>query len=163
MLRCRPYLLFVVGLCACGGQPAEPKNVRAAVDAITFRVDGTLDILRADNVLLSLDIEIADTDSTRRRGMMDRQSFPPRSGMLFLFDEPRIQTFWMASTPLSLDLLFIGADSQIVEFSKYAKPFSPDGISSRVPAQHVLEVPAGFVDTHGIIEGDRVKWQRIAE
>ena len=83
--------------------------------------------------------------------------------MLFLFDREQPQQFWMGNTPVALDLIFIDADSQIVDFAKYAQPFSADGIRSAVPAQYVLEVPAGFSDTHGLIETDRVSWRRAEQ
>ncbi|MCY4226025.1 MAG: DUF192 domain-containing protein [Bacteroidetes bacterium] len=127
---------------------------------IPFRVDGSLDFVRSGEDFLTLDIEIADTDSLRERGMMQRSSFPPESGMLFLFDHQEFRQFWMGNTPLSLDLLFISNDSAIVDIAKYAKPYSPDPIVSQAPAQFVLEVPAGFADTKGIVEGDRVQWIR---
>lgn len=52
-------------------------------------------------------------------------------------------------------------DSQIVDIAKYAKPLSPDPITSAAPARYVLEVPAGFSDSHGITETDHVRWQRV--
>ncbi len=140
-------------------QAPETETARPTT-VIPFRVDGTLDILRSSETLLTIDIEIAASDSAQERGMMQRTSFPPMSGMLFPFEQEEIRQFWMGNTPLSLDLLFISADSQIVDFSTYAEPFSADPIRSRVPAQHVLEVPAGFVDSQGIVEGDRVRWRR---
>ncbi|MCY4172025.1 MAG: DUF192 domain-containing protein [Bacteroidetes bacterium] len=127
---------------------------------IPFRVDGALDLVRAGESILTLSIEIADTDSLRERGMMQRTSFPSNSGMLFLFDTQEIRQFWMGNTPMSLDLIFISNDSTIVDISKYAKPYSDDPIISGAPAQYVLEVPAGFADTQGIVEGDKARWAR---
>ena len=94
------------------------------------------------------------------RGMMQRTSFPERSGMLFLFDQEEPQAFWMGNTPLALDLVFISADSQVVHVAKYTRPFSEAMIPSERPAQYVLEVPAGFADTYGINEEFRVRWER---
>ena len=138
-------------------QTAEEPEI---FEKIEFRIDGTLDIIRMGETLLTLDIEIADTDSLRERGMMQRTSFPPETGMLFLFDQEVVRQFWMGNTPLSLDLVFIAADSQIVDVAKYATPYSDDPIISRMPARYVLEVPAGFVDNRGLVEGDRIRWTR---
>lgn len=158
ILRVLPLTLL---LYACGGTDSRPEAEPAP--EIPFRVDGSLDFVRADSVLFSIAIEIAESDSARERGMMQRTSFPSESGMLFLFDDVQIRQFWMGNTPLSLDLLFIGANAAIVDFSKYATPFSDEGIVSRVATQHVLEVPAGFVDSRGIVEGDQVRWRRTGE
>ena len=81
--------------------------------------------------------------------------------MLFIFNREEVQSFWMAHTPLSLDIMYVNADSQIVDIAKYTRPFSPSSITSEAPARFVVEVPAGFSDTHGITETDRVSWRRL--
>ncbi len=161
LLLVLPLLMLAA---ACGDTASRSETTDAETDTseetIPFRIDGALDFLRQGERLLTLDIEIAEGDSATQRGMMQRTGFPDRSGMLFLLDTLRVRNFWMGNTPLSMDLLFINADSQIVSFTKYATPFSDDLIPSKAPAQYVLEVPAGFVDSHGIVEGDRVRWHR---
>ncbi len=152
-----PLLLILILASSCQNSP-EPTPT--TVPEIPFRVDGSLDFLRIGESILSLEIEIADTDSLRERGMMQRTSFPPESGMLFLFDRQEIRQFWMGNTPLSLDILFISNDSTIVDIAKYAKPYSDEPIVGGAPAQFVLEVPGGFADTRGIVEGDQVSWIR---
>ena len=154
--RLAPLILLIILVSSCQNSP-EPTP---AAPEIPFRVDGSLDFIRMGETLLSLDVEIADTDSLRERGMMQRTSFPPESGMLFLFDHQEIRQFWMGNTPLSLDLLFISNDSTIVDIAKYAKPYSDEPIVGGAPAQFVLEVPGGFADTRGIVEGDQVHWAR---
>ncbi|MCY4204342.1 MAG: DUF192 domain-containing protein [Bacteroidetes bacterium] len=149
-------LLFSILVASCQNTP-DPSP---ATPEIPFRVDGSLDFVRMDEPVLSLNIEIADTDSLRERGMMQRTSFPPESGMLFLFDHQEFRQFWMSNTPLSLDLFFISNDSTIVDISKYAKPYSDEAIVSNAPAKFVLEVPGGFADTKGIVVGDQVRWVR---
>jgi len=150
-------VLFLVSLIVSCQNSPDPTP---ATPDIPFRIDGSLDFMRMGEFILSLDIEIADTDSLRERGMMQRTSFPPESGMLFLFDHQEPRQFWMGNTPLSLDLLFISNDSTIVDISKYAKTYSDEPIISNAPAQFVLEVPGGFVDTKGIVVGDQVRWER---
>ena len=152
-------LLMLAAACS-DTAPPPPETAETPQETIPFRIDGTLDFLRQGEHLLTIDIEIAESDSAVQRGMMQRTEFPANTGMLFLFDDTIIRNFWMGNTPLSLDLLFIAPDSQIVDFAKYAVPFSDDTITSRAPARYVLEMPAGFVDSQGIVEGDRVRWRR---
>ena len=124
--------------------------------------EGRLAFIQDGDSTVTIDIEIADTDSARQRGMMQREGFPnDRSGMLFPFDEEQPQSFWMSNTPVALDILFVSADSQIVSISKYTTPFSSENYRSGEPAQYVVEVPAGFADSHGILEGDRIRWRRL--
>ena len=157
-------LLLLLFVAACGNNTSSSSTSSTSPETpeetIPFRVDGTLDIVRQGELLITLDIEIAEGDSAVERGMMQRESFPPNSGMLFLFDNVQRRTFWMGNTPVALDLLFISPDSQIVDFAKYAKPFSDESIPSAEPAQFVLEVPAGFVDSQGLVEGDQLRWRR---
>ena len=155
-LRIAGILLPLLLTLACSRQQEEASSPIA--ETIPFRVDGTLDFMRGDEKLVGILIEVAATDSAQERGMMQRTHFPPNAGMLFPFPQEAMRQFWMGNTPVPLDLLFISADSQIVDFSTYAKPFSTEQIRSRVPAQYVLEVPAGFVDLQGIVEGDRASW-----
>ena len=168
-MRLVPLILLLatllVSACETESAPSRQNDddgatVTSTEPSIPFRKDGTLEFLRNGAPFLTIDVEIADNDSSRTRGMMQRESMPDRSGMLFIFPYAAPQQFWMSNTPLSLDLMYIDADSQIVSMSKYAAPFSPDPLESVVPAQYVLEVEAGFVDSHGIIESDRIRWQR---
>jgi hypothetical protein len=156
-------VLVTIGLIlpGCGGdsEDASTDTTSTASEPIPFEKEGNLAVLSEGDTLVTLQIEIADTDSSRERGMMGRESFPdPTSGMLFVFDDERPRSFWMANTPLSLDLFFINADSTVVNVAKYAKPYSPDPVQSDGPAQFVLETPAGFADTYGVVSGDRVRW-----
>jgi hypothetical protein len=140
-------LLLATSACGNGAEPAdEPESVN-----IPFDKEGTLSVLQSGDTLVTVDIEIAETDSARTRGLMQRTSLPDQSGMLFLFPNEQPRSFWMANTPLALDILFANADTT---------PFSQDNVRSGDPAQYVLEMPAGFADSYGVLEGDRLTWQR---
>lgn len=131
---------------------------------IPFDNEGQLVFIQNGDSLVTIDLEIAETDSARQRGMMQREGFPNEtSGMLFPFDAEEERSFWMANTPVALDLFFLNADSQIVHIARYARPNSPDPIPSEEPAQYVLETPAGFADSYGVLEGDRIRWERTDE
>ncbi|MFO8100182.1 MAG: DUF192 domain-containing protein [Salinibacter sp.] len=162
----RSFLLLAVATLllissGCGPDDSSSEAPADTSETIPFDNEGELVILQDRDSLVALDLEIADTDSARERGMMQRDGFPNEtSGMLFPFDEEEERSFWMANTPVALDLFFIDADSQIVRIARYARPNSPDPIRSKHPAQYVLETPAGFADSFGVLEGDRVRWRR---
>jgi len=92
---------------------------------------------------------------------MQRRSLPAKGGMLFLSNEEKIQSFWMKNTPLPLDLVFIGADSSVVNIVERTLPFSESTIVSTAPAQYVLEVRAGFTARNGIDSTASVRWRRV--
>ena len=161
-----PALLgLLILLPACTEDQSGSSPDPASSDTtIPFDKEGRMAVLQSGDTTVVLDIEVADTDSARKRGMMQREGFPSEtSGMLFPFDAEEERSFWMANTPVALDLFFIDADSQIVTIRKYAQPNTADQIPSDGPAQYVLETPAGFADSYGIVEGDRVRWRRTDE
>lgn len=156
-----PLLLttLVLSLGACTRDEGEAPP---AETTIPFEKEGVLHLIQDSDTIATLDIEIADTDSARERGLMQRAALPEKSGMLFIFPREEARNFWMANTPLSLDILYADADSQIVSIARYTRPHSQDSVPSEAPAQFVLEMPAGFADSYGVLEGDRLVWHRTA-
>lgn len=158
-----PTIASLVSVLVCiGCGEGKDQGSTPATPTIAFEKHGELSLEREGAPYLKIDIEIADSDSSRMRGMMQRTGFPEGTGMLFIFPVEEIQTFWMANTPVALDILFANADSQIVDIHKYTRPLSPENVTSEEPALFVLEVPAGFVDSNGIIETDYLAWARTA-
>lgn len=152
-------LVFLL-LAGCETQTSTPAASQEEAVNVPFRKDGTLDLMRDGETYLTLDIEIAEGDSAITRGLMQRTSMPDDSGMLFLMPEQRVQSFWMSNTTISLDIIFINSDMEIVHMAKYTTPLSPESVSSVYPAAYVLEVIAGYTDTQGILEGDTIAWRR---
>ncbi|MFQ5539593.1 MAG: DUF192 domain-containing protein, partial [Candidatus Binatia bacterium] len=93
---------------------------------------------------LSLRVEVADTPAKRELGLQYREELGDDRGMLFLFPNERVQTFWMKNTPLSLDIIFIGSHRKVVGIIHEAVPFSTASLSVPVPSQFVLEVRGGL-------------------
>jgi uncharacterized protein len=141
------------------GQP-RAEGPTAEGPTIEFRHDGELTFYREDGDIVTIAIEIAETPAAIERGLMQREGLPERSGMLFLMPDTRIQSFWMANTPISLDITFVGPDSTVVNTGKYTRPFSQQSVTSQAPARFVVETVAGFTDSYGIVPGDRVRWRR---
>lgn len=145
-------------LAGCGSD----DNQNAISMGTEFTKEGTLSFVApGDSVLRSIDIEIAETNEERSRGLMFRRSMGYDKGMLFIFDAADESGFWMKNTPMSLDIIFVGADSQVVSIAKRTTPFSEDQVRPAAPKQFVVEVRAGFVDRFGIQKGTRIQWQRV--
>ncbi len=107
-------------------------------------------------------VEIADTASTRARGLMFRQRMEADHGMLFVFDRLEVASFWMKNTPLALDLLFIGPKGVIRGLHRNAVPYSTRPMISQMPVLAVLEVLAGTASRLGIRSGDRIRHRVFA-
>ena len=166
-MRLAPLFLIVL-LAACGNDAPERTGGTGAGACedpanITYRTDARLQFVRADGTSIKeIGVEIADTDSTIERGLMDRRCYPDDWGMLFVFPNAQQRTFYMQNTPRSLDILFFGPDSTLLNAAKFAEPFSPAVLPSAGPAQYVVEVPAGFTDLNGVNQGDRITWGAAA-
>jgi len=102
------------------------------------------------------EVYIADTKSKRKKGLMHVENLPRNYGMLFKFDSPRIASFWMKNTYISLDLLFIDKDQAIIKIHNDAKPLNLKSISSKLKVKWVLEVNGGLAEELEIKLGDKI-------
>jgi len=124
---------------------------------VTFTKEGEITLFKtSDATKVTLDIEIADTDFDIQTGLMYRDSMKNNQGMLFVFEDESERFFYMKNTKLPLDLIYINADRNIVSFQKNAKPFDETSLPSNGPAQYVLEVNAGLVDTWNLSKNDSI-------
>lgn len=95
-------------------------------------------------------VEIADTPEKQEKGLMGRKSLPENQGMLFIYDEPQDLSYWMKDTFISLDIIFIDDDMEVVSI-KQGQPMSEEPITEN-DVQYVLEVNSNS----GIEEGDQL-------
>ena len=155
MSNLRTWLfLLLAGLTACGEapQPSPEFGVRA---------DGTLEFVAEDgSVLHTVTVEIADTQETRQRGLMNRRGIELSEGMLFIFPRPDSLSFWMRNTAIPLDIIFIDEALNITNISRRTRPLSDDYIKSSAPAQYVVELRGGVAERFGIDESASVRWQQ---
>lgn len=149
-------LLVFTGACGSkhGSDSSHPVNTGRSLE-----FTGSLIIIdHNQQPVTTVDIAVADDDATRSLGLMDVREMKSDGGMLFIFEQERRQSFWMANTPLPLDLIFADQNGRIVHIHSNARPFSHDQIDSRYPALYVLEVNAGFAMTHDIQVGHTIAY-----
>ena len=94
-------------------------------------------------------------------GLQYRRDLAPDRGMIFLFPDEAIQSFWMKNTPLALDMIFISSNRKIIGIVEQTAPFSLDARSVNAPSQFVLEINGGLSKRHGIKAGDSVRFENI--
>lgn len=129
---------------------------------VTFTKEGSLQIYEQETnaQLTSLDIEIAENDYETQTGLMYRKGMETNQGMLFIFPDVAMHSFYMKNTEFPLDIIFIDENLKIASIQKNAEPFNEGGLSSVVPVKYVLEVNAGLSDTWSLAIGDTVSFER---
>lgn len=138
-------------------QRVQPSDTEAL--NIPFNKQSTLAFIGADGDTLSvIDIEIADNDQKRARGLMYRRSIPENAGMLFIHNWEDIQSFWMKNTYISLDMVFVNAAKEIVTIHAATAPLKEWNYTSTSPALYVVEVNAGYCARNKIGVGDRIEF-----
>lgn len=142
-------LLLVAG---CNGD-----NDADSPDGRTIELTDSVDFIGEDGEHIStVRVAIADTENKRNLGLMNVRELPDDGGMLFIFNDEQERSFWMANTPLSLDIIYINSDREIVNIIHRASPYSEDQLPSGEPAQYVVEVNGGYARDHDIRDGMRV-------
>ena len=96
--------------------------------------------------------EVARTPAERGQGLMYRESLAKGKGMLFVFPEAQIRSFWMKNTFIPLDIAYIDAELKVINILAM-EPESMDSLPSTRPAMFALEVPLGWFAEKGIQPG----------
>ena len=108
--------------------------------------------------MYQIDAQVAQTPQQQQVGLMFRKEMPQGEGMLFIFEEPTQQCFWMKNTLLPLTAAFVADDGTIVNLADM-KPQTTDSHCSDKPVRYVLEMNQGWFAKKGIKAGSRLRGQ----
>jgi len=109
-----------------------------------------------------IDTQVAATPAQREIGLMHRSAMPQGEGMLFVFERPGEQCFWMKNTLLPLTAAFVADDGTIVNLEDM-KPQTLDSHCSKKPVRYVLEMNQGWFEKKGIKAGIKLGGAPFAE
>lgn len=107
-------------------------------------------------------VEVVNSEQGRARGMMFRRDFGDAQGMLFVFPDEEVRSFWMKNTYIPLSIGFFDKDFRLFDIQDM-EPMRSDmqtdfaRYTSVKPAQFALEVPRGWFAIHRIKLGDQLK------
>jgi len=135
-------LAFGLSATAQGRQPQSPQ-----LDLPRLQLQAGLHLIT---------VQVASTAAQRNTGLMWRRSMPPNEGMLFVFEAPAIQCFWMKNTFLPLTVAFVADDGRIVNLVDM-QPLSERSHCSAEPVRFVLEMHQGWFAQRGIESGQRLR------
>ena len=150
-------LLFILtlALTACNTEEERPPST---VEGRELEYTATVQFLHeAGEVVSEIDAAVADDDDSRSEGLMDVHNLPADSGMIFKFEDEQPRSFWMANTPISLDIIYANSDFEIVRIHRNTPPYSHENIHSEEPAMYVVEVNAGYTLRYDITEGMSIR------
>ena len=108
-----------------------------------------------------VDVEVADDESERQLGLMDRESLPVDRGMAFIWQNPIRASFWMKDTLIPLSIAFWDEGMNIVAILDM-DPCTGDPCPTYDPGVEfvgALEVNLGYFDDHGVRVGDEVEYE----
>ena len=136
----------IVGVAGLVSIPSESKLESVEFPRGTIMIDD-----------VPLEVQIADTEPRRVRGLMFQDQLPYDQGMIFVFDKPGLYSLWMLNMQFSLDMMWFDEDGKIVHIEKDVPPCkTPLEIAtcqSVIPegqAVYVLEVTSGFIEQNNV-------------
>ena len=129
----------------------------SAPDPMKTRIDWAVAVFPSGD---EFSLEVAADDRSRALGYMFRDEVGPREGMLFVFAETEIHSFWMKNCRVSLDLVWLDESFTVVEVAHRQPPCPPEGeCPSILPmrsSRYVLEVAGGIAEQQGLRIGERI-------
>jgi|SRR3989344_3400081 len=111
---------------------------------------------------ICVDVEIADTPSEQSQGLMYRNSLD--RGMLFKFDKPSRNFFWMKNTLIPLDMIWLDEKMDIIHIEENVPPCKTEQCVSyglEADSMFVVEINAGFMDSNNLNYESEVEFKNI--
>ncbi len=136
----------IVGVAGLLSLPSESKLESVEFPMGTIKVDD-----------IPLQVQIADTEPRRIRGLMFQDQLPYDQGMIFVFEQSGLYSLWMLNMQFSLDMIWFDQDGRVVHIEKDVPPCKTaleiatcQSVVTDDEAVYVLEVTSGFVDQNKI-------------
>ena len=151
---CALFVLMPMASFAAGSEPLFMK--RLGVHEVDAMQRTEIGIKTSSDETMHFNVELAITPEQQAKGLMYRTVMGDYEGMLFLFEDIEMRSFWMKNTLIPLDIIFLDHDGTILHIHHNAKPQDLSHISSKYPNKAVLELNGGITYKLGIKEGDQV-------
>lgn len=144
----------IIGIVGVLTIPADSKLAEVKFPRGTIKIDNKI-----------LDVQIAETDAQKVRGLMFQDRLPDDQGMIFVFSQEQVVPIWMLNMQFPLDIIWFDADGNVVHIEKNVPPCksaletatctvqNADGKK----AKYVLEVAGGFTDKFNITESSKMQ------
>lgn len=154
--------VFIIALSMLVFSCKEDSKKTIATQNIEFTHEGDLTVYlnASDTVKTKFNIEFAETEYETQTGLMYRKGMKNNQGMLFIFPDESMHSFYMKNTEFPLDIIYIKENQRIASFQENAQPLNENGLSSQVPIKYVLEVNGGLAQELRLSIGDSISFNR---
>jgi uncharacterized protein len=107
-----------------------------------------------------LTADLAITDEQKAEGLAVKDFLKENEGMLFIYEQPSNQSFWMKDMKFPIDIIWLDSNGTVVHIEQNLQPcvsvlncpiYTPD-----LEAMYVLETVAGFSQRHNIVNGTNI-------
>lgn len=111
-----------------------------------------------------LTVEVAVSNAERSHGLMYRKSMPKDQGMLFIFPEEQLMSFWMKNTYIPLSIGFFDKDKklfEILDMNVVSGPVNDSQLENYVSSRagkYALEVNQGWFSKNKIKPGEQFRF-----
>jgi uncharacterized membrane protein (UPF0127 family) len=145
MIHIKPAFLAIVGSALLLlGAPVAAQDVQPRLPGVALTAG-----------MYIIQAEVAQSPAQRSIGLMNRSSMGTNEGMLFVFEVPGEQCFWMKNTLLPLSIAFLADDGTVVNIEDM-KPQTTDSHCSRKEVRYALEMNQGWFARRGIKPGAKL-------
>jgi hypothetical protein len=105
------------------------------------------------------ELEVADTDKARMKGLSGRDNLAENQGMLFSFERAEEQCFWMKDMRFNIDIIWADEQKKIIKVEKDVPPDTYPELFCAKGTKYVLEFSSGFVSKHGLKAGTTLQFE----
>lgn len=103
-----------------------------------------------------LKVEVAESFKDKKTGLQNRKSLDENSGMLFVYQDTCILSFWMKNTLIPLSIGFIAGDGTLLQIEDM-EPGNLTPVLSHKECCYALEVNRGWFLKNQVKPGDKVE------
>ena len=144
----------IIGIVGVLTIPADSKLAEVKFPRGTIKIDSKI-----------LDVQIAETDAQRVRGLMFQNELPYDQGMIFVFSEEQVVPIWMLNMQFPLDIIWFDTNGNVIHIEKNVPPCKSAletatctvQNADNKKAKYVLEVTSGFTDKFQITEKSKMQ------
>lgn len=144
----------IIGIIGVLTIPVDSKLAEVKFPRGTIKIDSKV-----------LDVQIAETDAQKTRGLMFQNELPDDQGMIFVFSQEQLVPIWMLNMQFPLDIIWFDANGNVIHIEKQVPPCKSALETATCTVQnadgkmakYVLEVTGGFTDKFNITEKSKMQ------